>query len=291
MLQLHLQLQLEICRSDRHGVALPTAYNMLQCHAGSHAWAAAVSLFSSLMPTYPDEILRWRLQSLVHVAGHIAFLLPGHEWEAASMCNRAQVLVLKTLADMQVEALGYAIAGEQVPIDLVVTASHGAADVHLSLTCRYREGTAQPHVTLEDTSAPPEDDTIAESPSSASSPQAAELGQATASSFAAVPEKQPGVIERIPVAAKLAARSTKRLRAWMVVPSRGQVAVSAQLTARSNVVGAAHNAVRWLHTHMPTHVCACCMLLHRRPAACCPPQPAAVQHAQAALQAPAAPAR
>ena len=173
------------------------------------------------------------------------------------------------LGRAQVEALGYAIAGERVPIDLVISAPSGASDVSLSVTASYREAAGQPpELALDEGFTTAAEDVIAESASpsgDAAAESATEMTSAprgtahvgrdaeAAASAGQAQHLDPrsGAIEGVAVAKEMAGGSSKRLRAWMLVPSRGQIQISAQLSSRTQEV---HHPTmqQTLHLHL-TH--------------------------------------
>ena len=55
---------------------------------------------------------------------------------------------LAPTADVQVQADGYAMVGEQLPIDCIVAAAGAVHDCRLAVTAKYREGTEVPTITV-----------------------------------------------------------------------------------------------------------------------------------------------
>lgn len=158
----------------------------------------------------------------------------------------------------QVEALGYAIAGEKVPLDFVATAKDGASDISLSFSCRYREGSTVAAITLAESSPdsrqdesssaqhPPGDSSKAD----ISTSQMAESAQTASGDGQKAPSRWD--IEGWKVAKKLSTGGVKRMRAWVEVPVKGQLHISASLHSTTDEVTLARALMLdWLH--LETH--------------------------------------
>lgn len=148
---------------------------------------------------------------------------------------------------MQVEALGYAIAGEKVPLDFVATAKDGASDLSLSFSCRYREGSTLASITLAESSPDSrQDDSAGARPpaheSSTTDVSTSQTGSenAPAQGASASGEGQKAAsrwdIEGWKVAKKLSMGGAKRMRAWVEVPVKGQLHISACLQSTTDEV-------------------------------------------------------